>query len=114
MPSFTRRRTARRGQKGEWFKMAEAKKKFRCSCAFCKRVKKWQAIKPTLSKKAFDFVQGLMVALECAESDACYYNAILNGHWLQSYYKPEDVGETGREVIVKVGGKVKAKYLFCK
>jgi len=94
--------------------MAETKKKYRCSCAFCKRVRKWQSIKPTLSEKASDFVQDLMVMLEYKESDACYYNAILNGHWLQSYYTPEEVGETGREVIVKVGGKVKAKYLFCK
>jgi hypothetical protein len=94
--------------------MAETKKKFRCSCAFCKRIRKWHAIKPTLSKKAFDFVHGLMLALEYEETDADYHNSILQGHWLQSEYKPEDVGETGREVIVKVGGKVKAKYLFAK
>jgi len=80
----------------------------------CKRIRKWYAIRPTLSKKAFDFVQDLLVALEYEETDADYYNCILNGHWLQNEYKPEDVGETGREVIIKVGGKVKAKYLFAK
>ena len=85
-----------------------------CKCPICKRHRKWKKIEPTLSRKTRDFVYGLLEALSYAEDDANYYNAILQGDWLQNKYKREEVGEKGREVIVKIGGKVRAKYLFCK